>query len=425
MDALCLDCSATLTLDGDQQRTRCTNCHSRRLVAHDELWSLTIAHIDCDAFYAAVEKRDNPDVRDKPLIIGGTGRRGVVSTACYIARMSGVHSAMPMYKARRLCPDAVVIAPRMDAYRAVSRAVRAAFDRLTPSVEPLSIDEAFLDLSGTERLHGAPPAVMLARLVRSIEQDIGITVSVGLSHNKFLAKLASDLNKPRGFSVIGIAETLSRLAPMPIAKIYGVGKASQKALRKDGLTTIGQLQDMDETLLVKRYGSTGLRLARLSRGVDDRSIKTTRIAKSVSSERTLQSDVRDYSDLETELWRACEQVSHDLKAKGMAGRTLTLKLKTSGHRIITRSRTLASPTQLAVRIFDTLTPVLAAECGGLAYRLIGAGAGNLEPAKQADGFDLAAPERQKSQKVEHAMDALRAKFGTDSIKKGRTYRGKT
>ena len=182
------------------------------MVAHDELGQLSIAHMDCDAFYASVEKRDNPTLRDRPVIVGG-GTRGVVSTCCYIARIKGVRSAMPMFQALKLCPEAVVVKPRFPAYLEASRAIRAMMEELTPSIEPLSLDEAFLDLSGTARLHGAPPAVLLARLTKRMEDELGLTGSIGLSHNKFLAKIASDLDKPRGFSVIGRAETESFLKP--------------------------------------------------------------------------------------------------------------------------------------------------------------------------------------------------------------------
>ncbi|HCL48589.1 MAG TPA: DNA polymerase IV, partial [Rhodobiaceae bacterium] len=196
--ALCRDCLNSSTLEPHE--TRCPSCHSPRLIKHDELLQLGVAHLDCDAFYAAVEKRDNPELNDKPVIIGG-GRRGVVSTCCYIARIHGVHSAMPMFQATKACPDAVIVKPDMEKYGRVGREVRDLMRELTPLVEPLSIDEAFMDLRGTERLHGGAPAESLMRLVNRIENEIGITVSIGLSHNKFLAKLASDLNKPRGFSI--------------------------------------------------------------------------------------------------------------------------------------------------------------------------------------------------------------------------------
>src|SRR6056297_998173 len=235
MPALCRDCLTEF----DAGR-RCPACRSPRVIAHAELYDLSIAHMDCDAFYASVEKRDNPELADKPVIIGG-GRRGVVSTACYVARIRGVRSAMPMFKALQLCPDAVVVKPRMAVYAEVSRAIRAMMEDLTPAIEPLSLDEAFLDLTGTARLHGAPPAVMLAKLVKTMREELGLTGSIGLSHNKFLAKIASDLDKPHGFSVIGAGETDEFLRDKPVGLIWGVGQATRTALDAAGIRTFTDL----------------------------------------------------------------------------------------------------------------------------------------------------------------------------------------
>ena len=242
MDGFCRDCLADVRDGG----TRCAACGSPRLVRHPELTRLAIAHVDCDAFYAAIEKRDDPALRDKPVIVGG-GHRGVVATACYVARTYGVRSAMPMFEARRLCPHAEVVRPDMAKYARAGREVRAMMLDLTPLVEPLSIDEAFLDLSGTERLHGMAPAKALARFARTVEQEIGITVSIGLSQNKFLAKIASDLDKPRGFSVLGAGEAAAFLAPKPVTFIWGVGKAMGASLAREGFRTIADLQRADET----------------------------------------------------------------------------------------------------------------------------------------------------------------------------------
>src|SRR5690606_13116262 len=236
---ICRDCLAAGAAEEPPQR--CRHCGSPRMLAHAELAELTIAHIDCDAFYASIEKRDNPELRDRPLIIGG-GVRGVVSTCCYIARQSGVHSAMPMFTARKLCPEAVIVRPNMQKYVDASRQIRGLLEKLTPLVEPLSIDEAFLDLTGTAVLHRGTAAEVLARLARRVEEQVGVTISIGLSHNKFLAKVASDLDKPRGFAVIGRDETLAFLAPRKVGLIYGVGKVFADTLRKDGFETIGQLQ---------------------------------------------------------------------------------------------------------------------------------------------------------------------------------------
>ena len=294
LSALCRDCAALHTHAADNKR--CPDCNSPRLLVHEELTELGVAHLDCDAFYAAVEKRDRPELQDKPVIIGG-GRRGVVSTCCYVARIHGVHSAMLMFQAKKACPDAVIIKPDMEKYGRVGREVRGLMQQLTPLVEPLSIDEAFMDLRGTEKLHGGPAAQTLIKLVNRIENDIGITVSIGLSHNKFLAKLASDLNKPRGFSIIGAAETVS-FGPLPVSAIWGVGKVMQTRLARDGISQIAQLQKMDEADLARRYDSTGLRLARLAHGRDSRKVAPPAAAKSISSETTFNEDLSDAAALE-------------------------------------------------------------------------------------------------------------------------------
>lgn len=397
----------------------CPECDRPRIISHPELFDLTIAHIDCDAFYAAIEKRDNPDLATKPVIIGG-GHRGVVSTCCYMARMNGVRSAMPSYKAKRLCPDAVFLKPRMAHYQKVGHQIRAMMRDLTPLVEPLSIDEAFLDLTGTDRLHKAPPAVLLARFAKEVEREVGISVSIGLAPNKFLAKLASDMDKPRGYTVIGKADARSILAALPITRIYGIGAKTAKALEKDGLSQICQLQEMEEATLIRRYGETGQRLYRLSRGIDNRKVSGSSETKSVSSERTLEKNLADYDALEAKLWHLCETLSWDLKRKELAGVTVTLKLKTSLHRIITRSRTLSAPTQLADTIFEIGQQLLKPLIDGTPYRLIGIGVSHFRPLSEADQPDLVEPSRTKRQAAEKAMDALRGKFGREAIMKGRS-----
>ncbi|MEL6379283.1 MAG: DNA polymerase IV, partial [Pseudomonadota bacterium] len=258
---------------------RCKVCETTSIsaptVTHPELFDLSIAHLDCDAFYAAIEKRDDPSLADRPVIVGG-GRRGVVTTCCYIARTYGVRSAMPMFKALAACPDAVVIRPDFEKYLTAGQTIRTMMRALTPLVEPLSIDEAFMDLSGTARMHGEPPAVTMARLQQAVAEEVGVTVSVGLSHNKFLAKIASDFDKPSGYFVIGRAETKCFLAAQPISLIWGIGRKTTARLAGDGLYTIAQLQAMDAKTLAARYGETGLRLARLAHGDDSRSVSPHR-----------------------------------------------------------------------------------------------------------------------------------------------------
>jgi DNA polymerase-4 len=414
LTAFCRDCVTPQPADG----ARCTYCGSPRLQRHAELGQLSIAHIDCDAFYAAVEKRDNPELRDKPVIVGG-GKRGVVSTCCYVARIYGVRSAMPMFKALALCPQAVVVKPNMARYVDVGREVRQLMLALTPLVEPLSLDEAFLDLSGTERIHGQPPALVLADLQRHMEVALGISGSVGLSYCKFLAKLASDLDKPRGFSVIGHADAVAVLGGLEVGRIWGVGKALQARLAADGIRTIEQLRAHEEIRLIARYGSIGRRLYRFARGIDERKVEPEREIKSVSAETTLENDVADTEQLAQQLWRLAEKVSARLKQSGLFARTVVLKLKTADFQTRTRNQSLDEPTQLAERLYQTALPLLRAEADGTRYRLIGIGTAGLASAKEADPPALLDRGRQRVQKIEAAMDAVREKFGKASIEKGR------
>ncbi len=412
----CRDC---LTLQRTAAR-RCEACGSPRLVRHPELYRLHIAHVDCDAFYAAVEKRDDPTLRDRPVIIGG-GKRGVVSTACYIARIRGVRSAMPMFKALEACPEAVVIKPNMETYARVGREVREMMRALTPLVEPLSIDEAFLDLAGTERLHGLPPALVLARFAADVEREIGITVSVGLSYCKFLAKVASDFRKPRGFSVIGEAEAISFLAEQPVTMIWGVGKAFAATLERDGIRQIGQLQRLERTDLMRRYGTMGDRLYHLSRGVDQRTIHPDHEAKSVSAETTFDADLASPADLVPVLRALSEKVSARLKKAGIAGRTVVLKLKTQDFKTRTRNRQLGDPTRLADRIFQTGLQLLEKETDGTKYRLLGIGVSDLTDAGRADPPDLVDLQSRKRAMAEGAIDVLREKFGRAAVETGYTF----
>lgn len=381
-----------------------------------------MAHIDCDAFYATVEKRDDPSLRDHPVIIGG-GRRGVVSTACYLARVHGVHSAMPMWQALKACPNAKIVRPNMDKYAQVGRQVRDLMFELTPMVEPLSIDEAFLDLAGTEKLHGAPPALTLARFAQRVNAEIGITVSIGLSHNKFLAKIASDFRKPRGFSVVGRAETVDFMASNPVSIIWGVGSASQAKLAKDGIHTVADLQAMDRNVLARRYGSMGLRLADLAFGRDTRHVKPTRKAKSISSETTFNDDKHSRDELAPILRHLSEKVSRRLKAKALAGRTVVLKMKTSEFKSRTRNRTLPDPTQLADVLYEVAHELMEKELDSRTkFRLIGVGVSDLTDGDLADPGDLTQPDFAKRASLERAMDDLVGRFGDRAVETGLTYK---
>ncbi len=417
MPTICREC-----LTSFPDAPRCPSCGSPRLKSHPELFDLSIAHMDCDAFYASVEKRDNPELADKAVIVGG-GRRGVVSTACYVARIRGVRSAMPMFKALQLCPDAVVIKPRLSVYAEVSRQIRAMMDELTPKVEPLSLDEAFLDLSGTERLHGAPPAVMLARLVKRMKDELGLTGSIGLSHNKFLAKVASDLDKPRGFSVIGKAETADFLHDKPVRLIWGIGPAAQESLERAGIRTFSDLLRWDQEALTARFGSMGYRLWHLARGQDKRRVSAHEPMKSISNETTFFEDTSNLEILDGHLWRMALKVSDRAKAKDLAGRVVTLKLKKANHKIITRRVSLRDATQIADRIYRTARGLFDQVGDQGPYRLLGCGLSDLCPAEQADiSGDLLDPNATRRSQAERATDEIRKRFGSDAIVKGRALR---
>ena len=389
---------------------------------HPELFTLSIAHMDCDAFYASVEKRDNPELASKPVIIGG-GQRGVVSTACYVARVRGVKSAMPMFQALKLCPEAIVVRPRMEEYVKASKAIRAMMQDLTPAIEPLSLDEAFMDMTGTNKLHGAPPAVMLAKLIKRMKGELGLTGSIGLSHNKFLAKVASDLNKPRGFSVIGKAETNSFLLDKPIGLIWGVGAVAKESLGKAGIQTFSDLLRWDRQDLNQRFGSLGDRLWHLARGHDLRRVTPDSPVKSISNETTFFKDTSDSDILDGHIWRLAEKVSDRAKARDLAGRVVTLKLKRKDHKSLSRRVTLRDPTQIADRIYRTARDLFGQVGPQGPYRLIGVGLSDLVGDADSDlTSDLLDPNAAKRTKAERATDAIRAKFGSDAIVKGRSLR---
>ena len=378
--------------------------------------------MDCDSFYASVEKRDCPELIDKPVIIGG-GRRGVVSTACYIARIRGVHSAMPIYRAIKLCPDAVVIRPRMKLYAEISLQIRKMMLELTPSVEPISLDEAFLDLGGTQRLHKKPPAVLLAELTNRIKNELGLTGSIGLSHNKFLAKVASDLNKPNGFSIIGKRETEKFLFNKPVNILWGVGAGTKEKLEAMGIKTLSDLLRWEESDFVRKFGTSGKRLKALASGKDNRRVMAERLIKSISNETTFGEDILKHEILIGHLWRMCEKVSDRAKSREIAGKVGVIKLKTDKYRLITRRLTFKEPTNMADRLFNALEPLLKSEIKEVKFRLLGVTLTDLCEQKYADlTDDLLDPNAQNRQKAELATDKIRRKFGVNAIIKGRSLR---
>ncbi len=416
MSALCRDCLAIFA----DAPTRCPKCASPRMVAHAELTTLSMAHLDCDAFYASVEKRDRPELRDRAVIVGGQ-TRGVVTTACYIARLTGVRSAMPMFQAKRLCPEAVIIAPDFQKYRTVSRQIFDKVRALTPLVQSLSLDEAWLDLSGTERLHGEPHALTLARLQAEIERDVGVTVSIGLAANRYLAKIASDLDKPRGFAVIGAAEASAFLAPRPVSLLPGVGKVFARTLEGAGFQTIGDIAQADPRSLERRFGAHGLRLARLARGEDDRSVDPDQERKSISAETTFMTDLSRLEDLEDRLAPLCDKVAHHAREEGFAGQVVVLKLRRSDFRIVIRRRTLSSPTQAARIMFGHARSLLGPEAKGQAYRLIGVGLTDLVQLDSA-AAELFAGEETRARRSESLADSLRDRFGAQAVVNARLLR---
>lgn len=383
MPSLCRDCCKPFKTGAD-----CPRCGSARVVSHPELFELTIAHMDCDAFYASVEKRDRPELADRPVIVGHPGGRGVVTTACYVARKFGPRSAMPMFKALDLCPQAVVIAPDIAKYGVVSGQIRALLAKATPIFEPLSLDEAYLDLSPGVRLVDKPAAILLARLARAVETRIGITISVGLGPNKFLAKLASDHNKPRGFTVIGRTEAAALLAPLPVSALFGVGRATADRMEAAGFATIADLQGASEADLIARFGRFGRALHQMARGEDSRAITPDRPAKSVSRETTFARDVRDLALLRQSLDLLAAKVAARLVRDDVAGATVVLKLKTADFKVLTRNHKLPAPTRRAEVIAAAALPLLAREADGRAFRLIGIGVTDLTPPSEADPPDL-------------------------------------
>jgi len=413
--SICRECLSTF----DSKVLYCANCESLNLISHKEIEKLDIAHVDCDAFYASIEKRDNPKLKNSAVIIGG-GKRGVVATACYLARIKGVRSAMPMYKALKLCPSATIIKPNMSKYRDASRKIQNLMNQLTPLIEPISLDEAFLDLSGTKKLHKKIPAVLLAELSKKINQEVGISVSIGLSYNKFLAKICSDLDKPKGFSLLGRGDSKKFLSSQPVEILWGVGKILKRKLNNDGIKTISQIKELGIKEVINRYGSIGSHIYSLSQGKDLRRVVPQRQIKSISHETTFENDISDKEVLEKKLWSLCEKVSKRSKEKGLGGQTITLKLKTKEFKLISRSCTIDEPTQIGELIFQNSKTLLDREDEKIKYRLIGVGISNLKDSELCDLYDLINISKTKNAKIEYAIDDIRNKFGKDLIKKGRS-----
>ena len=417
MPSVCRDC---ITLY--DSKSRCIKCNSPRILNHPELYTLSIAHMDCDAFYASVEKRDNPTLADKPVIIGG-GTRGVVSTACYIARIKGVRSAMPMFQALKKCPEAIIIKPRMEVYSDISKSIKQMMTELTPAVEPLSLDEAFLDLTGTEKLHGSPPVVQLCILLKRISNELGITGSIGLSHNKFLAKIASDLEKPKGFSIIGLEETEAFLSEKPVKLIWGVGTTFQEKLENDGIRKFSDIKSRTQEELMKRYGQAGLKLWHLARGQDPRKISASAPVKSISNETTFYEDTSDRHLLDGHIWRLSEKIADRAKATNRTGSVVSIKLKRKDHSQLTRRLSLREPTQMCSLIYQSAKSLLDKIGDKGPFRLIGVNLSKITHSYTEDEYnDLIDFVGKNSINVEKATDKIRKKFGKNAILRGRSLR---
>jgi DNA polymerase IV len=391
---------------------------------------LSILHVDLDAFYASVEQLADPGLRGRPVIVGGLGRRGVVAAASYEARRYGVHSAMPMGRARRACPEGVFLAPRFDAYGDASKSVMAILRDVTPLVEPLALDEAFLDVSGGRRLHGAAPEIA-AELRRRIRTETGLVASVGVATTKFVAKLASDLAKPDGMLVIEAGTEIEFLHPLEVRRLWGVGPKTGERLARLGVHTIGDLAALPEDALVHALGDAhGRHLHALAWNRDDRAVEPERGVKSVGHEETFPTDITDRETLGREVLRMSERVGERLRDGRRAGRTVQLKLRYKDFRTITRSRTLPEPTNLAADIAAVARALLDAVELGDGIRLLGVAVQQLQDVDDRDGgvgsedqlpldldasADAARGSDPRQRAVEASMDAVRKRFGDDAV----------
>ncbi len=396
----------------------------------DRSGTAAILHVDLDAFYASVEQLERPELQGQPVIVGGLGNRGVVAAASYEAREFGVHSAMPMARARRACPHGVFLAPRFEAYEAASKAVMSIFRSFTPLVEPLSLDEAFLDVHGALRLYGTGEEI--AALIRErVKGETGLTVSVGVATTKFLAKIASDLAKPDGVVVVAPGEEIAFLHPLPVRKLWGVGPATQRRLDRFGVKTIGDLAALPEDTLTRALGNAhGRHLHALAWNHDERGVETTRVAKSIGHEETFAADVTDRTQLEREITRFADRVASRVRQSGLVGRTVQLKIRYHDFRTITRSRTLPEATDLAVDLRDTATVLLRAVDLGAGIRLLGLSMQQLEPAAVVQGALVLEEEvsvhdvddRAQHRALERSVDQVRERYGDGSVLPARLVR---
>jgi DNA polymerase-4 len=379
-----------------------------------------ILHVDMDAFYASVEERDNPSLVGKPLIVGGSAEgRGVVAAANYAARKFGVHSAMSAARAVRLCPHAVFLKPRIDYYASVSRQIREIFEQFTPLVEPLSLDEAFLDVTGSESLFGSS-AEIGRQIKQRIRAELELVASVGVASNKFVAKIASDLKKPDGFVVVAADAVQGFLDPLPVGRIWGVGKVTGHVFERLGVRTIGQLRQLPLERLNDLFGSSGEHYWRLAHGIDDRRVVPDREAKSISSETTFPEDIADIEVLRAWLVELVEQVARRLRRHDLHGRSVELKVRFADFKTITRSLTLPGPTNITHELLGAGVELLTQRLPSrhLPVRLLGFGVSKLtgDDKSQQQLFDR--PRRERHQEVDRVTDQITARFGKSAIRRG-------
>jgi DNA polymerase-4 len=385
--------------------------------AADPAWNRTILHVDLDAFFAAVEQRDRPELRGKPVIVGGGGPndRGVVSTASYEARKFGVHSAMPLRQAGRLCPHGIFLPVDGAKYLTASKDVMAVLRRFTPLVEPISIDEAFLDVTGSRILFGDGESIG-RRIKEEVKSSVDLTISVGVATTKLVAKIASDLRKPDGLVVVQPGDEATFLAPLEIRRLWGVGEKSATVLREYGVRTIGDLAALPDDLLIRRFGKHGASLAQRARGLDDDPVGDRDAAKSIGHEHTFDVDTSDREQIERTLLAMAEGVAGRLRDSGVRATTITVKIRDTTFRTITRQRTLPDATDMTEPIFRTALELARPEVRGLRIRLLGVTASGLGEREQLSLFAVDDP---KKRRVTEAADAVRHRFGERAITRAR------
>jgi DNA polymerase-4 len=378
-----------------------------------------IIHIDMDAFYASVEQLDHPEFRGKSVIVGGQSQRSVVSAANYEARKFGVHSAMPMFQAKQKCPDGIFVSPRMERYKEISRKIMDLLKQFTPLLEVGSIDEAYMDITGSNKLHG--DAIEIGRRIKNIiKETVHLTCSVGIAPNKFLAKVAADMNKPDGLMVIRDDEVQNFIESLPVRKVPGVGKKTERQLKQMGVATLGDINKFSEESLIKRLGKFGRRLKDLSLGTDTSSVEPDSLHKSISSEKTLSEDTQNLEQLKKYLLKQAETVAAGLRKEGVRAKTITLKIKNSDFKLVTKSRTVAAPTSSAESIYIEAERLLDTVLLTKKVRLIGVGASGFISASvpvQMNLFDKEKEAARTWEQVDKTLNHIKKKYGKDIIRR--------